>query len=103
MAAESVKNPLASVRVPSAPVPEMTTSEMPFDGLVRLTTCPVAFGGGVAAGEPLGAAGPTRPQLAVMMTATNKFSGKSLDRAPAITAVGQQSSVAAAVASLLIL
>lgn len=82
---------------------EITTFEMPFDGLATLTTCPVAWGGGVAAGISLGAAGSTWPQLAVRMTAANKFAGKSLNRAPANTAVGQQSSAAAAVANLLIL
>jgi hypothetical protein len=103
VAGDNVKNPLASVRVPIAPVPEITTFEMPFDGLARLTTCPVAFGGGVAAGVSLGATGSTWPQLAVRMTVTNIFSGKSLNRAPGITTVGQQSSVAAAVANLLVL
>jgi len=103
VAADSVKNPLASVRVPIAPVLEITTFEMPFDGLARLTTCPVALGGGVATGVSLGAVGSTWPQLAVRTTVSNTFSEESLNRAPANTAVGQQSSVAAAVAKLLVL
>ena len=103
VAGDSVKNPLASVRVPIAPVAEITTFEMPFDGLARLTTCPVALEGGVAAGLSLGAAGSTWPQLAVRITAANTCSGKRLNRAPANTAVGHHSSVAAAVANLLIL
>jgi hypothetical protein len=89
--------------VPIAPVLEITTFEMPFDGLARLTTCPVALGGGAAIGVSLGAAGSTWPQLAVRMTVSNTFREESLNGAPANTAVGQQYSFAAAVANLLVL
>jgi len=51
----------------------------------------------------LGAVGSTWPQLAVRTTVSNTFSEESLNRAPANTEVGQQSSVAAAVAKLLVL
>jgi hypothetical protein len=73
--ASSVKNPLASVRALGTPAPEITTLEIPVDGLPMPTTCPVAFGStaddAVASGWDvmLGDVGATRPQLAATIEA----------------------------------